>query len=588
MAGRACESIAAMPSLKVLSGPNPDEVFPVKSGDSLGRDPANEITIPAPGISRKHVQFVVEHGETWIVDLGSVNGTFVNGEKVTRHKLAEGDTIALSEVQLRFARTDAPSPTKRFGSRRPAPPTEPLSVLKARSLLAEAESEQGEPEEAYSFDATGSVATAMDLRLGPAEQIASLQKRLTLMFEVSQALAVARDRDELFGKIVEKLFAVFPHAEHGYVLVGPSFEQLQPALVRDRSGGSSTKRPSISRTIAKKVFEQRRAIICQNAASDARFAQAQSIMALDLSSFMVAPLIYRDEVFGFIQLDSKRRFEKEDLNLLAGLAASAATFVKTLKLIDRVAKEVKEREEIQSELRIASRIQAGLLPKNEPAVPWLEIAARMKTAKEVGGDYYDYVETPSGEVYVAIGDVSGKGVPAGLVMVMARSILHSLLDGRASLRTVAVETNRLLKKDLKPGMFLSLLLAWCDSKTKTLHLAGCGHDRPLVFRARTGKVERLELGGTVLGVVADNTKQVAENVVQLEKGDQVLLFTDGVTEALDAASKPFGLARLEQTLAAHGREAPPALLEHIQAQLAAHARGRDQHDDITLIALRRK
>lgn len=578
-----------MPSIKVVAGPNPDEVFPVRTGDALGRDPGNEITIAAPGISRRHVQFVIEGGETWVVDLGSVNGTFVNGAKITKHKLAEGDTISLSEIMLRFSRADAPSPTKRFGTRRPSPPTEPVSVLKARSLLAEAESEQGEPEEAYSFDATGSFATATDLRLGPAEQIASIQKRLQLMFEVSQALAIVRDRDELFAKIVDKLFEVFPHAEHGYVLVGPTFEQLQPALVRHRKGGVPVKGPAISRTIARKVFEQRRALLCQNASKDARFANAQSILELDLSSFMVAPLIYRDEVFGFIQLDSKRRFEKDDLNLLAGLASSAATFMKNLRLFDRVAKEVKEREEIQSELRIASRIQAALLPKAEPALAWLEISGRMKTAKEVGGDYYDFIQTPSGDTCVAIGDVSGKGVPAGLVMVMARSILHSLLEVRArDLKSVAVQANRLLKKDLKPGMFLSLLLVWCDSETKTLKIVGCGHDRPIVFRAKTGAVERVELGGTVLGVVADNSKQVAENEVRLEKGDQVLLYTDGVTEALDAASKPFTLPRLEKTLAAHGRSAPSALLEAIQTQIATHAKGREQHDDITLIALRRK
>ncbi|MEZ0226987.1 MAG: SpoIIE family protein phosphatase [Planctomycetota bacterium] len=579
-----------MPSIEVLTGPNPGELFPVRSNDSLGRDPACEITIAAPGISRRHVQFNVEGGEMYVADLGSVNGMFVNGAKVTRHKLSDGDTISLSEVSLRWKRADVPSATKRFGPRKAVPPTEPVDVLRARSLLAEAEAdaESAEPEESYSFDATGSIATAMDFRLAPAEQVTTLQKRLALMFEVSQSLAVVKDRDELLGKIIEKLFLVFPHAEHGYVLVGSAVEQLQPALVRHRKDVAA-KVPKLSRTIARKVFEQRRALICQNAAKDARFAHAQSILSLDLSSFMVAPLLYRDEVFGFIQLDSKRHFEKDDLNLLAGLAANAAMFLKNLRLFERVAKEVKEREEIQSELRIASRIQAALLPKSEPALSWLEVSGRMKTAKEVGGDYYDFIETPSGEVYVAIGDVSGKGVPAGLVMVMARSILHSLLETKPrDLTTVAIETNRILKKDLKPGMFLSLLLVGCDSKTKRLKLVGCGHERPLVYRARTRAVERLELGGTVLGVVADNSKQVTEREVELEPGDQVLLYTDGVTEALDAASKPFGIPRLEQTLEKNGDAAPAALLEAIQAQVAAHARGRDQHDDITLIALRRR
>jgi sigma-B regulation protein RsbU (phosphoserine phosphatase) len=172
---------------------------------------------------------------------------------------------------------------------------------------------------------------------------------------------------------------------------------------------------------------------------------------------------------------------------------------------------------------------------------------------------------------------------------MARSILHTLLEARSQdLVSVTVETNRLLKKDLKPGMFLSLLIAWCDSRTQTLKLAGCGHERPLVYRARSRCIERIELGGTVLGVVADNSKQVAEREVALEPGDQVLLYTDGVTEAQDAAAKPYTLARLEQAFVAHGEMPPAKLLEAIEQDVLGHSRGCEQHDDVTLIALRRR
>jgi serine phosphatase RsbU (regulator of sigma subunit) len=577
-----------MPSIEVEKGPTPGEVFQVRDGDTVGRDPSCEISIPAPGISRKHIQFTVEKDAVFVQDLGSVNGLYINGIKVDRHKMADGEALSLSEVVLRFRKKDAPHANRPPSGRRPLPPTETFDAVKARSLLAEAELAESEPKEAYSFDATAAFTTALDLKLPAADQLASLQKRLQLMFDVSQALAALRERDEMLGKIMDKLLEVFPQADHGFILLGPSVAELKPAIVRDRKSKGAA-RPQVSKTIAKRVYEKKHAILCHDSSRDKRFSAAQSIANLEIRAFMVVPLLFRDEVHGFIQLEAARHFEKEDLALLAGLAGLAASFLKTVKLYESIAHEVKERETIQSELRVASRIQAQLLPRSEPVLPWLEVFGRMKTAKEVGGDYYDYIQTPQGEVYCAIGDVSGKGVPAGLVMVMARSILHSLLDaGAKDLRAVAVETNRLLKKDLKPGMFLSLLLLWCDSKTRTLKLAGCGHEKPLIYRYKKNAVERVELGGTVLGVVADNSKNVDLKEVVLEPGDQLLLYTDGVTESQDAASKPFTLAKLEKTLATHGRDTPAQLLDSVVAAVEKHAHGREQHDDITMIALRRR
>ncbi|MCA9773942.1 MAG: serine/threonine-protein phosphatase, partial [Myxococcales bacterium] len=207
-------------------------------------------------------------------------------------------------------------------------------------------------------------------------------------------------------------------------------------------------------------------------------------------------------------------------------------------------------------------------------------------------DYFDYIWGPPARggarnLYVAIGDVSGKGVPAGLVMVMARSILRSLVARGARPQDVLRESNRLLKQDLKPGMFMSMLLATLDGPTGRLLMAGCGHERPLVFRAAQRTVERLDLGGLVLGVVPDNGPYLEEHQVALGPGDQVLLYTDGVTEGVDTARRPYGIERLEALLREHGHEPPGALLERILADTAAHAGEALQHDDITLIGIRR-
>jgi serine phosphatase RsbU (regulator of sigma subunit) len=584
-------------SVRFLNGPNQDQSYAVRGGEVVGRDASSAIHVPVPGVSRHHFRFSLEDGGFWATDLSSVNGTWVNKKKVARARLAEGDTITINGIDMVFTLADAPA---RVATPRPADlaprPTRrsqkvtdevPIPKLSDSAIVLNDSKAMAE----FQLDASAVHPSTAALRQGKDHkaQVEALQERLHLVFEVSQALGAARERDELFGKIMDKLFEVFPQAGRGFILVGPAVASLEPAIVRHRDAIAKTEEISISRTIATKVFEEKHAILSADASQD--FGGAQSIASFEIRSLMVAPLVVRGEVLGFIQLDTKKiakKFTPDDLNLLLGIASSAAIFLKNLKLFEDVAREVKEREAIQSELRVASRIQAALLPRKLPEIHGLEVSARMKTAKEVGGDYYDVIELPTSppSMMVAIGDVSGKGVPAGLIMVMARTILRSLA-GSLSPRAAAVETNRILKPDLKPGMFLSLLLVRAGAGG-VLELAGCGHERPLVYRAATKKVERFELGGTVLGVVADNSKHVAEAKVVLAPGDQLLLYTDGVPEAMDRSEKQYTMDRLEATLATHGARSPADLIHSIEEDIGRHVGHAEQHDDITMIAVRRK
>jgi len=456
-------------------------------------------------------------------------------------------------------------------------------VIGALNLLSDTPGQFTETDEAVLRQFAAHVAVAIEnARLFERER--RYTSTLETLAEIAREFASILDLDELLARIASLIRRVIDYRTFGIVLLDEETNELEMKMAVRYGERMEWPRLKVGSGLVGYAALHKEPVLVPDVSVDPRYIE----VVPDVRSELVIPLLLKERCIGVFDLESPEldAFDKSDVEILTLLASQAAVAIENARLYETIRRN---KVRLEKELRFAQRVQAALLPIDLPKrLKDVEVAARFAPARELGGDLYDFLAPEPNSLVVAVGDVSGKGVPAGLVMVMARSILHSLLDGRANLRTVAVETNRLLKKDLKPGMFLSLLLAWCDSKTRTLRLAGCGHDRPLVFRARTGKVERLELGGTVLGVVADNTKQVAENEVQLEKGDQVLLFTDGVTEAQDAASKPFGLARLEQTLAAHGREAPPSLLEHIQAQLSAHARGRDQHDDITLIALRRK
>jgi adenylate cyclase len=381
-----------MPCVKIMNGPNKDQIFQLRGGELCGRDPGNAIQVFAPGVSRRHFQFSVEGPQVFVTDLGSSNGTYVNNNRITKHLLLENDTITVGGINLRFSRgdgstieTNAPTAALPPGLGLPMPaigglqtpnpgaPSRKLSfsqeevpvgafgigpqtpVNKATNPSASASqivmkddsAEEGAADD-YSLDAS-IVFSAADISRPQKDQVAALQKRLQLMFEISQALGAITDRDELLGKIMDKLFEIFPQADRGFILVGDTPETLTPAIVRNRKTQGAAE-VQISRTIARKVYGEKQAILSQNAMEDDRFSGGLSILNFRILSMMVAPLLYRNEVYGFIHLDTQDRAKKfipDDLNLLAGISSNAAIFLKNLKLFESVKQETEARANLQ-------------------------------------------------------------------------------------------------------------------------------------------------------------------------------------------------------------------------------------------------
>ena len=376
-----------MPSVRILNGPNQNQVHVLKGGELCGRDPTNAIQVFAPGVSRKHFKFEREDGRFFVTDLGSSNGTFVNNQKITKHHLTESDTITVGGINLLFAEDESATvavpagqnplafsnedvPLGAFGLNpgggfggAPAPtpgalprPTAPAPRKSEAVVLREDDEEEaGEDfslDASIVFDATSLVAE---------DKGAALQKRLSLMFEISQDLGSVHSLDAIAERILDKLFGVFPQADRGFLLMGGTVEDLKPIAVRTRSNDDSE--VQISKTIARKVMAEKQAIISQNAMEDDRFSGGMSIVNLRILSMACAPLLFRDEVFGLIQLDTQNRskFTSDDLNLLAGIAVQAAIFVKNLRLFETVAKEAEARANLERYFSpaLAERVASG-------------------------------------------------------------------------------------------------------------------------------------------------------------------------------------------------------------------------------------
>lgn len=251
-------------------------------------------------------------------------------------------------------------------------------------------------------------------------------------------------------------------------------------------------------------------------------------------------------------------------------------------------RQLVEKKMMERELQIAAEIQTRLLPKEIPNVQGLQISGTMKAAKEIGGDYYDFFrsETFRG-INICIGDVSGKGVPAGLIMVMARSFLRSLLSTNKSLKEVMANLNSFLIQDMKETQFMTMLVCHWEETEQKLKYVGAGHEHILIYKAKEKKLIAIKTGGIMIGMLPDISPIIKEKEIELEEGDLVLLYTDGVTEARNKDDDLFGLTRVKEYLVKYGHLDSEAFLNRMMGELLSFMGDQKQFDDITMIALKK-
>lgn len=253
----------------------------------------------------------------------------------------------------------------------------------------------------------------------------------------------------------------------------------------------------------------------------------------------------------------------------------------------RIHREAHEKRAIEGELKNAREVQRILLPQENPVVSGYRISGTNLPARIISGDYYDYIDLGEEKIGIAIADVSGKGVPAGLMMAMCRSVLRSVAISHPSPSVVLAAVNRQLFPDIREDMFISMAYSILNYKTNTLTLSRAGHEPALLFRRKTGEVELLRSPGLALGI---DSGMVFERVtrdeeVTLDSGDCVLFYTDGVKEALDDSEEEFGMDRICESFRSAAPLGAEAVLERIQAELKQFTGEGPQMDDITLVAI---
>ncbi|HVX65277.1 MAG TPA: SpoIIE family protein phosphatase [Bryobacteraceae bacterium] len=518
---------------------------------TLGRSSANELCFPDDvGLSRQHM--ALERDSTgWTVrDLGSKNGTFLNGARIGEaSRLRPGDRVIASRIVLVF---------------------DPVEADAAKTVLFEGTSAAG--------PSALTVSTTLEhLLKGETKEKSPLAPQwgspVTALVRAGRELAARRPLPELFGVILNLAIEAVG-ARRGVLM---TLEKGQ--LVAQAQRGENFR---ISTAVRDRVLDAKTSLLVRDAQRDEALRQRFSIVEHSVRTLMAVPLQTDNQVIGLIYVDSPqfaREFTSDDLNLLTVMANVAAMRIER----DRLA-EIEQAEKLMAnELEQAAEIQRQFLPSAAPQVPGLELAGYNAACRTVGGDYYDFLAYPDGRVGIVIADVAGKGMPAALLMTSLQAKVQALAETPVEPAAAVARLNRSLFTTCPRNRFVTLFFSVADPRTGEIAFCNGGHNPPLLVRA-SGEIVRLEGGGPVLGILPAMT--FSEHRERLEPGDMVVLYSDGVTEACNPEGLEFEdcLVRLAPDLRGRGAaDAVRTVHEAVRDWIA----GQPPADDVTVVILRR-
>ncbi len=515
---------------------------------SIGRASDCSIPIKDRYLSRKHAELVAS-GHDWVLkDLGSANGTYLNGVRVEHDSpLSNGDRIRLGDTEILFETQE--HNTDRFLAVADAPASATISI--PIQEIDESKHDSGD-----------------------------LAKLATLN-ALARELLEDRPMDELFGFIVDR---VLQHTGASRAAIatlaidGKSFANVEVRR-QDKSDNSELR---ISRTVLEEVVEEKKVLAFMDVAMDEKLKRAQSIIMQGIRSILCAPLTIGNSVVGVLYVDylfTQRQIEADDVRLIGQIARFAAIKLETTRLRE----EAIQKRIMDEELKTASVIQRRLLPPAPTGITGYTLLGANHPCRTVSGDYYDFVVRPDGKVYFVIADVSGKGVTAGLMMAGLQASFRIFCKLDPSPANLVGQLNGALKEILPQSKFVTLFLGRLDTNSGAVEYANAGHTPPLLLGANG----ILELSETdlLLGVV---TSAVFVNrTLALAPGDSLILFTDGVTEAENGDWTDFASSHIAQSLAQlHG--APAAeIARTIEDAIIGHVGDMPLADDVTLVVVSR-
>jgi serine phosphatase RsbU (regulator of sigma subunit) len=525
----------------------------------IGRSSRCGLAIADSSLSREHARIFKTEDGWFVEDLGSRNGTYVKGEKISGAvALRSGDIITLggSSITVEALSAHATAPTSgNMGGR---------SVFRPASDLLKA----GTP----------------GMRdLGRADQplLKRYAERLRVLNEVHQALARSISLQDLLELILDRVFLHLQPEEGGIFLRSKS-GAIERVACRSCRPGKEIR--FASHTLAEEVVEKGHAALVQDALLDERFEKAESVLQAGVRSLVAAPLLDAEGALGMIVLCSRasvRQFDEEDMELLASLASVAALRIRNVAL----AGEAEKRRRLEDEIALARQIQEAVLPECLPELPGYGLYAASRPSRVVSGDLYQVLTRDEGrECVFLVADVSGKGLYAALLTASLEALCAGPIEAGWKPDQIFERVSTLLFRRTPPEKYATAFIAALELGTGRLRYVNAGHNRPLLLKG-DGICELLESTGAPLGLLPNFPYGMNETV--LAPGESLVIYTDGITEAADPAGEEYGEPRLKDLCRRHRDLKPGVLAKALDEDLEAFVQSVPFSDDRTVVILRR-
>ncbi|HTH38077.1 MAG TPA: SpoIIE family protein phosphatase [Pyrinomonadaceae bacterium] len=550
-----------MPQLIFKNADQIAEVIPLsRLRTTIGRSARSDVCIPDAFASRLHAEVRKEGDSYWLQDLGSANGTRYNGIPVkTSVPLSSGGEIQIGETSIVF---DDQKP-----------------VEMSASMLISDGTDALDPSKTISFQHRKIPTT--ELLKG---QFSSRTELLGLISKVGVALLASSGLDETLNQVASLVFEAVP-AERCVIMLRDDEDggNMKIKVARIRGKEETIEEVRISRSVMDEVLKNGKSVLTADAQHDPRFA-SQTMALSGIRSVLAVPLsVDERNIFGLIYADSptyEATFSEEHLNILTTLASVGSIRVENATLLE----ERLERERMEHELELATEIQQRFQPSGPPLVPGYEFQGISFSCYEIGGDYYDFIERRDGRMLIALGDVSGKGTAAALLMSSLHAAIHAQISANSSLERTVSSVNQYLAENTPTNRFVTLFAAELDPATGKFTYINAGHNPPLIGRL-DGSIEQLSSGGFPLGIIP--TAEFEQGEIELRPGESLVIYSDGVSEANNLNGDEFGLDRLANVIKSNLTASAAGLRDRVESALSSFTKTAPANDDITLVIVKR-
>lgn len=550
-----------MPRLIIKTSDHKTENYPItRLRTTIGRSARSDVCIPDAFASRLHAEVRKEGDAYWLQDLGSANGTRFNGSLVTLPvPLLPGSEIQIGETSIIF-QDDVANPSR------------------GATLIAD-HYEALDPSKTIAFSRRNPTSEFLESSFNTRNDL------LGLISKVGIALLSSSGLDDTLNQVASLVFEAVP-AERCVVMLRDEESEggMKIAAARMRGKEEQLDEVRISRTVMDEVLRNGKSVLTSDAQHDPRYA-SQTMSLLGIRSVLAVPLSVGDnEVFGLVYADSptyEATFSEEHLNILTTLASVAAIRVENARLTEARF----ERERMERELELATEIQQRFQPSAPPVMEGYEFQGISFSCYEIGGDYYDFIEREDGKMLIALGDVSGKGTAAALLMSSLHAAVHAQVSAKNTLTETVKSVNQYLAHNTPANRFVTLFIAELDPATGEIHYINAGHNPPIIGR-RDGTVAQLDSGGFPLGILPMAEYELG--TLSLEPGEALVIYSDGVSEAANLSGEEFGLGRLSEVVSKNLNRSASGLRDRVESALSAFTQNAPAGDDITLVIVKRK